>query len=118
MGSIIWLRRSLWDSIEEQICGRSGLAVSREQVLDFANDEVYRELLDGDDDEIIRIRAEHYACAVCYTLHGIGATNEPGRSSIGTLLIREFRNHCRQHDMMGQSDPGRESIGEGQKVKK
>src|SRR3546814_13938074 len=91
MGSIIWLRRSLWDSIEEQIGGRSGLAVSREQVLDFANDELFRELLDGDDDEIIRIRAEHYADAFGNILHGIGATNEPGGASIGTLRSEERR---------------------------
>src|SRR3546814_16747716 len=95
MGSIIWLRRSLWDSIEEQIGGRSGLAVSREQVLDFANDELFRELLDGDDDEIIRIRAEHYADAFGNILHGIGETNEPGGSSIGTLLIQDFREHAK-----------------------
>lgn len=94
MGSIIWLRRSLWDSIEEQIGGRAGLAVSREQVLDFANDDRFRELLDGDDDEIIRIRAEHYADAFGNILHGIGATNEPGGTSIGTLLIRDFREHA------------------------
>src|SRR3546814_6862925 len=62
--------------------------------LDFANDELFRELLDGDDDEIIRIRAEHYADAFGNILHGIGATNEPGGASIGTLLIRDFREHA------------------------
>ncbi|AWM07720.2 restriction endonuclease [Bradyrhizobium symbiodeficiens] len=84
------LASSFVTSLSEDAGERSGLALSRQQLLEhLREDHPYRTALTENDD-VLRIESDDYAELVGDLLHALGAADQPGMPTLGQRLIKRL----------------------------
>src|SRR5882724_6748685 len=87
MGHIIMVASAFAASLSEDAGERSGLALSKEQLVEhLREDHPFRIMLTGDE-RIQRVGSEEYADTVGDLLYALGAADEPGMPTLGQRLI-------------------------------
>jgi restriction system protein len=83
MGHIIMTASAFAASLSEDAGERSGLALSRQQLVEHLRvDNPFRIALARDDD-VLRVGSEEYADTVGDLLHALGAADQPGMPTLG-----------------------------------
>src|SRR5260370_36922417 len=87
MGHIIMVASAFAASLSEDAGERSGLALSKEQLVEhLREDHPFRIMLTGDE-RIQRVGSEDYADTVGDLLYALGAADEPRMPTLGQRLI-------------------------------
>jgi restriction system protein len=87
MGHIIMVASAFAASLSEDAGERSGLALSKEQLVEhLREDHPFRIILTGDE-QIQRVGSEEFADTVGDLLYALGAADEPGMPTLGQRLI-------------------------------
>src|ERR1700688_1831918 len=90
MGRVIMAASALAVSLSEDAGERSGLALSRHQLVEhLRKDHPFRIAL-ARDDYVVRVGSEEYADAVGDLLHALGAADQPSMPTLGQRLIRRL----------------------------
>jgi restriction system protein len=90
MGHIIMPASTFAVELSEDAGERSGLALSRQQLVEhLREDHPFRIALTRDDD-LLRVGSEDYADTVGDLLHALGAADQPGMPTLGQRLIKRL----------------------------
>jgi restriction system protein len=87
MGHIIMAASAFAVSLSEDTGERSGLALSRQQLVEHLREDHPFRIALARDDDVLRIGSEEYADAVGDLLHALGAADQPGMPTLGQRLI-------------------------------
>jgi restriction system protein len=90
MAHIIMVASAFAASLSEDAGERSGLALSRQQLVEHLREDNPFRIAFARDDDLLRIGSEEYADAVGDLLHALGATDQPGMPTLGQRLIRRL----------------------------
>jgi len=74
-------------ALSEDAGERSGLALSRQQLVEHLRDDHSFRTVLARDDELLRVGSDEYADTVGDLLHALGAADQPGMPTLGQRLI-------------------------------
>ena len=90
MGAVWGTRNYFVTTLSETVGYKSGVALTREEMVDHLEDE--HDWVLGDDDAQLRLRAEEYEDAVRLLLYRVGAISKRNVISPGISLFHRYRN--------------------------
>lgn len=90
MGAIWYKRIELAATVSEVAGCKAGIALNRDQIIQHV--PAYADFMLGDDDQMIRIRAEEAEELFGDLLHALGNVHSPGITFPSDSLLRRYRN--------------------------
>jgi restriction system protein len=90
MGHITMTASSFAVALSEDTGERSGLALSRQQLVEHLREDHPFRIAFAKDNHLLRVGSEEYADAVGDLLHCLGAADQPGMPTLGQRLIAKL----------------------------